>query len=501
MRKGFPQNFLWGGATAATQYEGGYNEGGRGLATNDFVSEGSSQIPRKISCQLADGKQVLLDREEAMPSDAQGCIMEGVYYPSHQATDFYHHYKEDIKLFAEMGFRCYRMSISWTRIFPKGGIEDEVPNEQGLAFYEDVFQECRKYDIEPLVTIFHFENPAYLANHYDGWKSRYTLECYLRYCKVLFERYKDYVKYWIPINEINVLRGYARLGCRATDAATRYQAMHHLFLANALATNMAHEIIPDVRVGCMLALSGIYPATCKPNDVMGSLLFRRRALFFSDVMMRGYYPNYTEAMLRDLHAKIKKQAGDDEILASTTSDFLAFSYYRTTVYEEGIPQKSDTGGQMGKKNPYLPSSQWGWPIDPVGLRYVLNELYDRYQKPLWVVENGLGAKDEIAEDGNIYDDYRIAYLKAHIEEMKKAVVDDGVDLLGYTPWGCIDIVSSGTGEMKKRYGFIYVDMDDRGKGTLERMKKASFYWYTKVIESNGENLTYKKGEEKNERKI
>jgi len=488
MRKGFRDGFLWGGATAATQYEGGYNEGGRGLATNDFVTEGSHTVPRRISCRFPDGRKELLDREEAMPKDAVGCIMEGIYYPSHKATDFYHHFKEDIRLFAEMGFKCYRMSISWPRIFPKGGIEGEEPNEAGLQFYEDVFRECRKYGIEPLVTIFHFENPAYLADHYNGWYSRYTLECYLRYCRTIFGRYKRLVKYWIPINEINVLRGYARLGCRQTDAVTRYQAMHHLFLANALATKMCHEMIPDSKIGCMLALSGLYPASCKPEDVMGCLEFRRRALFFSDVMMRGYYPAYTDAMLEKLGAVIEKEDGDDEIIASATSDFLAFSYYRTTVYKEGLPQRTDTGGQMGEKNPYLPHSEWGWPIDPIGLRYVLNELYDRYQKPLWVVENGLGAADVVKEDGTIEDDYRIAYFREHIKEMKKAVTEDGVDLIGYTAWGCIDLVSSGTGEMKKRYGFIYVDMDDKGNGSLERKKKKSFDWYKKVISSNGEDL-------------
>lgn len=488
MGKGFREGFLWGGATAATQYEGGYQEGGRGLATNDFVTEGSHTSPRRISCQFPDGKQVLLDREEAMPEEAAGCIMDGIYYPSHQATDFYHHYKEDIRLFAEMGFKCFRMSISWTRIFPKGGIEGEEVNEEGLQFYEDVFKECKKYGIEPLVTIFHFENPAYLADHYNGWYSRYTLECYLRYCKVIFQRYRELVKYWIPINEINVLRGYARLGCRQIDATTRYQAMHHLFLANALATKMCHEMIPGAKIGCMLALSGLYPATCKPEDVMGSLEFRRRALFFSDVMMRGYYPSYSESMLEKLGAVIKKEKGDDEIIAASTSDFLAFSYYRTTVYRDGLPQKTDTGGQMGEKNPFLPHSDWGWPIDPIGLRYVLNELYDRYQKPLWVVENGLGAADTVEEDGTIQDDYRIDYFREHIREMKKAVTEDGVDLLGYTAWGCIDLVSSGTGEMKKRYGFIYVDMDDKGHGTLERKKKKSFDWYKQVIASNGENL-------------
>ena len=489
MRQIFPDGFLWGGATAATQYEGGYKEGGRGLATNDFVTEGSSTSPRKISCRLPDGNQVLLDREAELPPGAVGCVLEGIYYPSHQATDFYHHYKEDIALFAEMGFKCFRMSISWSRVFPKGGLADEVPNEAGLRFYDEVFTECRKYGIEPLVTLFHFENPAYLADHYDTWYDRRTIDCFLRYCQVVFNRYKTLVRYWIPINEINVLRGYARLGCRSTTASVRYQAIHHLFLANALANKIGHEINSQFNIGCMLALSGLYSGTCKPEDVMGTLQYRRRALFFSDVMIRGYYPSYTEELFRQLGVKIIKEVGDDEILAGNPSDFLAFSYYRSTVYEADLPQKTDTGGQMGKVNPYLDKTAWGWPIDPIGLRYVLNELYDRYQIPLWIVENGMGAVDEPDENNRIVDDYRIDYLKQHIEQMGKAIVEDGVELIGYTVWGCIDLVSSGTGEMKKRYGFIYVDMDDKGKGTLKRLRKKSFYWYKKVIASNGRDLS------------
>ncbi|WP_202895078.1 glycoside hydrolase family 1 protein [Paenibacillus sp. 23TSA30-6] len=488
-RKRFPENFLWGGATAATQYEGGYDKGGRGLATNDFLTEGTADSPRKVSVILKDGTKTFLDRELAIPEGAVGYIDENAYYPSHNATDFFSHYKEDIALFGEMGFKCFRMSISWTRIFPKGGIEGEQPNEEGLQFYENVFKECQKFNIEPLVTIFHFDNPAYLADNFDGWYGRETIDCYLRYCKEVFTRYKDQVKYWIPINEINVLRGYSRLGCREVSAQVRYQAMHHLFVANALANKLGHEINPDFKIGCMLALSGIYPEDCKPENVFGALEYRRRALFFSDVMMRGFYPSYTEAMFEDLGVTIVKEAGDDELIKEHLSDFLAFSYYRTSVYHTGVVQKTDTGGQHGAKNPHLPETAWGWPIDPIGLRYVLNELYDRYQKPLFIVENGVGMEDVVEVDGSIQDDNRIEYFQNHISEMKKAVCLDGVDLLGYTTWGCIDLVSSGTGEMKKRYGFIYVDLDDKGNGTLKRTKKKSFDWYKKVIRTNGEDLS------------
>jgi 6-phospho-beta-glucosidase len=483
-----PEHFLWGGATAANQYEGGYNEGGRGLSTSDFMTDGSHNEPRKVSVILKDGTKALYKRNESLPEGSVGYIDESIYYPSHRAVDFYHHFKEDIALFAEMGFKTYRLSLSWSRIFPNGGLEDEAPNEVGLKFYEDVFLECKKYDIEPLVTIYHFEMPTYLANHFDGWYGRETLACYLRLCEVIFKRYKDLVKYWIPVNEINVLDGYGMLGCRSTDANVRYQALHHLLVANALANKLAHEINPENKMGSMLALSGLYPADCQPDNVLGTLQFRRRALFFSDVMMRGTYPSYSKTMLEDLGVEIKKAALDDSILRENPSDFLGFSYYRTTVYHTGVVQRTNTGGQMGDKNPYLKETPWGWPIDPVGLRTVLNELYDRYQKPLFIVENGMGMDDVVEEDGSINDDYRIDYLRDHVSEMKKAVCLDGVDLMGYTPWGCIDLVSAGTGEMKKRYGFIYVDMDDKGNGTLKRLKKKSFYWYKQVIASNGEDL-------------
>ena len=487
-KNGFPDGFLWGGATAANQYEGGYREGGRGLATSDFLSAGNATTPRKVAVIRKDGSKAWYLADETIPDGAVGYIDENAYYPSHRAVDFYHHYEEDICLMGEMRFKCFRMAISWPRIFPKGGIQGEEPNEEGLQFYEKVFTLCREKGIEPLVTIFHFENPAYLTDHYDGWYGRETIDCYLRYCKVIFERYKNLVKYWITINEINSLRGFVRLGCHGTDAQTRYQAAHHLFVANAKAIKLGHEINPDFQIGSMLSLSGIYPESCKPEDVMGTVDFRRRALFFSDVMMRGAYPAYTPAFFKRMGVKLKMEDGDEALIRTYIADFLALSYYRTTVYHAGLPERADTGGQMGVKNPYLPESPWGWPIDPVGLRYVLNELYDRYQKPLFVVENGLGMSDSIEADGTIQDDYRINYLENHIRELKKAVCQDGIEVLGYTSWGCVDEVSAGTGEMAKRYGYIYVDMDDAGNGTLKRIPKKSFYWYQHVIETNGNEL-------------
>lgn len=487
-KKKFPEEFLWGGASAANQFEGGFSEGGRGLSTNDFVTAGSKKSGRKISIQLLDGSVQMIDVESSIPDGAIGMIDESTYYPSHNATDFYHHYKEDIRLLGEMGFKAYRMSISWTRIFPNGGLFNEKPNQEGLAFYKQVFLECQRFKIEPIVTLYHFENPVYLADHYNGWAGKETIECYMRYARLVMEEYKDLVKYWIPINEINVLRGYARLGVRDTSASVRYQALHHLFIANARVNKLGKEINHDFKIGCMLALSGIYPQDCKPENVFGALDFRRRALFFSDVMMRGYYPSYAANMLSELGASIEISQEELDLIKTYPSDFLAFSYYRTTVYNTELPQRVDTGGQLGAENPYLEKTPWGWPIDSLGLRYVLNELYDRYQKPLFIVENGLGMNDEVTSDFTIEDDYRINYLNDHIKEFMKAVTLDGVDLIGYTTWGPIDLISSGTGEMDKRYGFVYVDLNSHGEGSMKRIKKKSFYWYKSIIESNGEAI-------------
>ena len=411
-----------------------------------------------------------------------------MYYPSHRAVDFYHHYKEDIQLLAEMGFKCFRMSISWTRIYPKG--IEEQPNEEGLAFYDQVFDECLKYGIEPVVTINHFDMPLYLSEQYDGWLSRSTIDCFLNYCRTIFERYKGKVKYWMTFNEINLLRGYDTLGVHEMDQQKYYQAIHHIFIASAKAVKLGHEIDENNQIGMMLAHILTYPETCNPCDVEQEILVSRNLkYFFADVQCRGYYPSYILKKLENQSIHIKKEEGDDEILKQGCVDYIGFSYYNSGV----ITTRSDAKETLGNgiklaQNPYLQESEWKWPIDPKGLRISLNILWDRYQKPLFIVENGLGAEDHIEADGSIHDDYRISYLRDHIIEMKKAVEIDGVDLMGYTPWGCIDLVSAGTGEMKKRYGFVYVDMDDEGNGSLTRSHKDSFDWYKKVIESNGEIL-------------
>ena len=480
----FPEGFLWGGATAANQFEGAYREGGKGLSTSDVLTGGTYNTARRITPELE----------------------EGTYYPSHVAIDFYHRYKEDIALFAEMGFKTFRMSINWTRIFPNG---DELePNEEGLKFYENVFKELKKYNIEPLVTISHYEFPYGLTKKYNGkgWAEREVIDCYLRYCKAIFTRYKDLVKYWLTFNEINILErsfgGFFGGGMlfdkeggpidklNYTDQM-RFQALHHQFVASAKAVKMGHEINPDFMIGCMIAYEALYPYTCNPEDVF--LAQEREEMgnyFCSDVQVRGEYPHFAARYFKEHNVEIKMEDGDLEALKEGTVDYYTFSYYMSNCVSAHPEDLETIGGNMtngGLKNPYLKASDWGWQVDPIGLRTVLNKVYARYRIPLMVVENGFGAVDKIEEDGSINDDYRIDYLRDHIKEMKEAVID-GVDLIGYTTWGCIDLVSAGTGEMKKRYGFIYVDKNNDGTGSLNRYKKKSFNWYKAVIASNGENL-------------
>jgi 6-phospho-beta-glucosidase len=482
-----PDSFLWGGATADFQVEGGYQEGGRGLSTHDIETDGNTQNPRGTTWKLSDGSYFRAKSSFLFPDDipegAAPYMYEDQYYPSHRAVDFYHHYKEDIALMAGMGFKVFRFSICWSRIFPTG--DEQEPNEEGIHFYESVIDELDKYHIQPLITIHHDELPLYLAETYDGWSSRHTIDCYIKYCKVLFERFGKRCKYWLTFNEINAVRGYACCGTHRCDNQTHYQAVHHMFLASALSVKLGHKMMPDSQFGAMYALSEIYPETCKPEDVFRRMQCRRETLFFIDVMVRGYYPAYT-ADLYSRHGvnRIVKSEGDDEILKTGTLDFISFSYYRSQT----VNAESECRTMGGNPNPYLTATPWGWPIDPLGLRFCMNEIYDRYQKPLFIVENGLGAADRVEDDGSIRDDYRIEYLKDHLQAMYKAIIEDGVKCLGYTMWGPMDLVSLSTGEMKKRYGFIYVDMDDKGNGTLARKKKKSYEWMKEVIATNGKSL-------------
>lgn len=484
---GFRKDFLWGGATAANQYEGGYVDGGRGVSTLDAITGGNLTTPRYITYKTVDGQLGKAERNSPLPEGAVGYIDPEQYYPSHQATDFYHHYKEDIALFAEMGFKCFRMSVSWSRIFPDG--TPNHVNEEGLAFYDDVFKECKDHGIEPVVTINHFDMPMALADLYDGWSSRRLIDDYVALCEILFNRYKGIVKYWMTFNEINFLRSWTQLGIRNNDDQHKYQAVHHIFVASAKAVALGHSIDPDFQIGMMIAYIPSYPKTCHPNDVMEALIFNHEKEFYCDVQCRGSYPAYKLKEFERNGVTIAMEEDDLAIIKAGTVDYIGFSYYMSGISSHTKDGEMTAGNQIQVlKNPYVEVSEWGWGIDPVGLRVSLNELYDRYQLPLFIVENGFGDVDVVNEDGTINDDARIYYLREHIKEMKKAVELDGVDLMGYTPWGCIDLVSAGTGEMKKRYGFIYVDMDDSGHGSLKRMKKKSFDWYAQVIESNGENL-------------
>lgn len=468
------EGFLWGGATAANQFEGAWQEGGKGPSTADMMTGGTHTTPRRITPELE----------------------EGTYYPSHEAIDFYHHYKEDIKMFGDMGFKVFRMSISWTRIFPNG---DELePNEEGLKFYDDVFDELKKNNIEPLVTISHYEMPFGLTKKYNGWAGREVIDCYVRYCEAIFKRYKNKVKYWLTFNEINCLTisfGAFMAGGILADKCeneeeTRFQALHHQFVASAKAVKLGHEINPDFKIGCMIAYMASYAKTCNPKDVLLEQEHdHMHNMLCSDVQVRGYYPGFALRYFKDHGLNIKMEKDDKEVLKNGCVDFYSFSYYMTSVVSSAKEDEADAAGNLlgGVKNPYLKASDWGWQIDPEGLRWSLNRIYDTYRIPVMVVENGLGAVDVVNEDGTVNDDYRIEYLRDHIVQMEEAV-KDGVDLMGYTMWGCIDLVSASTGEMKKRYGFIYVDKDNDGKGTMKRFPKKSFNWYKKVIETNGDNL-------------
>jgi len=465
----FQNNFLWGGAVAANQCEGAYNEDGKGLSTQDVAPKGVmgaiTKEPTKDNMKLI-------------------------------GIDFYHRYKDDVKLFAEMGFKTFRTSIAWSRIFPNG--DDATPNEKGLQFYDDLFDECLKYGIEPLVTISHYETPLALAKNYDGWVNRKLIGFFENYVRTIFERYKNKVKYWLTFNEINSVMHFPYMSggiLTDKDKLTKqdlYQAIHHELVASALAVKIGHEIMPNAKVGCMILGVPNYPLTSHPSDVLEAMKQDRGNLYFADIHVRGAYPKYFDKYFKENNIKIIMEPGDEEILKNTV-DFISFSYYMSSCATANPEKKLAGKGNLipGVPNPYLEASAWGWQIDPQGLRYMLNLLYDRYQKPLFIVENGLGAIDELVTDENgnktVNDDYRIKYLNDHLVQVSEAI-DEGVEVMGYTTWGCIDLVSASTAELRKRYGFIYVDRNDDGSGTLERYKKKSFNWYKEVISTNGKSL-------------
>lgn len=476
-----PKDFLWGGAFAAHQFEGGWNEGGKGPSVVDVMTAGAHGITRDIT-------------EDIMPDK---------FYPNHEAIDFYHRYKEDIALLAGMGIKCLRTSIAWTRIFPKG--DELIPNEEGLKFYDDLFDELLKHGIEPIITLSHFELPLHLAREYGGFRNRKVVDFFVNFAEVCFKRYKNKVKYWMTFNEINnqmdtdnPLFFWTNSGVTVKEGedpkAVLYKVAHNELLASAKAVIKGHEINPEFKIGCMVSHVPIYPYSCNPDDIMAAEEAMRQRFFFLDVHVRGYYPRYALKEFERQGYDIGMEEGDSEILKAGVVDYIGFSYYMSTVVKADV-YNDNTGDvvngslQNSVENPYIKASDWGWPIDPVGLRYTLNRIYDRYELPMFIVENGFGAIDTVEEDRKIHDSYRIDYLAKHIEEIEKAVNYDGVELIGYTPWGIIDLVSFTTGEMKKRYGMIYVDRDNEGNGSMKRLCKDSYFWYKEVIESNGENLS------------
>jgi 6-phospho-beta-glucosidase len=466
----FPSNFLWGGAIAANQAEGAWQVGGRGISNIDMLPHGANRMPVKLG-KVSDPQ---LDDKE--------------FYPSHDGIDFYHRYREDIALLGELGLKVFRTSISWSRLYPNG--DETEPNAAGVAFYRSLFSECRKHGMEILVTLAHFDVPMGLVRGYGSWRSRELITFFTRYAKTCFEAFGDMVNYWITFNEINIVLhspfSGAGLAFQAGENPTQviYQAAHHMLVASATVVKLGHDMLPKSQFGCMIAGGSFYPYSPKPEDVWQAYQDDREQCFFVDVQAHGAYPSYMQSLLDSKGVQIAMAAGDEETLRETV-DFVSFSYYasRCSVFDKSSLELNSGNVVKSAKNPYLPTSKWGWVIDPLGLRITMNQLYDRYKLPLFIVENGLGAVDK-ADDGMIEDDYRIDYLRAHIQAAGNGIAD-GIPLLGFITWGVIDIVAASTGEMSKRYGMVYVDRQDDGSGTLARTKKKSFDWYKSVIEANG----------------
>lgn len=481
--KKFPDQFLWGGATAANQCEGAYNIDGKGLSISDIVAGGSYDKPRYYSFERDKSKFT---------------------FPSETGIDHYHRFKEDIALLAEMGFKAYRFSIAWTRIYPNG--DDEEVNIAGLAFYHALLNELHQYHIEPIVTISHNEMPLHLVTEYGGWSNKKVIDLYVRYAETLFKEFKDDVRYWILFNEVNdmniplsllleggvYLPGMKYFGDNVDDPQVRWNAQNNVLIASAKAVRKGRKINPDFHFGTMICHITLYHRTCHPDDIL--LVHQNdqiRNCLCADVMLKGEYPYYAKSYFNKNQIRLSLSDEEKQALKEGVCDFYTFSYYQSITESTLEFDEYSKGNIMGGiTNPYLKKTQWDWPIDPVGLRYTLSKVYDRYQCPIMITENGIGCVDKLEADGTVHDPYRIAYLKAHIQEMRKAI-DDGVDLIGYMAWGCIDLLSMSTGEMKKRYGFVYVDRNDDGTGDYARYRKDSFYWYKKVIASNGLDLNDK----------
>ncbi len=486
------KEFLWGTSISAAQAEGGWNEGGRAPVQVDYADSGNAQTSgRRLFYRTAEGTRDFVPGAYAMfphlPEGGQYEFFDDIYYANHNASDFYHHYKEDIELMAEMGFSTFNTTISWARIFPQG-VEGGI-NQEGIEFYRDMFRRLREHGIDPVITLYKYDEPVYFEKTYGGWSNRKMIDQFVEFARVCFTEYKDYVNKWMTFNEINVLLLFRNLPHDQKTAQEKFEELHNQIVAAARAVKLAHQINPENKVGTMLAGQCSYPYTPDPEDVMFTYKeFQDIFGYSGDAMIRGAYPAFAKRMWEEEGVHLEISEEDKKDMMEGRSEFLGFSYYMSscrTTHDDGTVSKGNIF--TGIENPYLEKSEWGWQIDPVGFRYFMHLIYDRYNVPLLVIENGLGAKDKVEADGSIHDDYRINYHRAHIRQLKQAV-DEGVDVMGYTTWGGIDLVSASTGQIEKRYGLIYVDMNDKGEGTFERKRKDSFFWYKKCIESNGEDL-------------
>ena len=488
----FPKNFLWGGAIAANQYEGAWLEDGKQPNVTDVLVGIMSRDPGIKWNEETKKYEMCLNPEKA--------------YLSHEAVDGYHRYREDLKLMKGMGFNSFRTSIAWGRIFPNG--DETEPNEAGLAFYEDMFRCMRELEMEPVITLSHYETPLHLVTEYGGWSNPKLIEFWDRYVTTVFNRFKGLVKIWLTFNEVNALFRMPLVAggvltvkdprdpsdpIGSTTLQDQWDAYHNIVVANAATVKRGHEIDPDYRIGCMLTCSGValYPYNCNPANIFGALDLQRMNVFYmGDPFCLGIIPTYLNRVWEEQGVTVSFTEEELKLVKENTVDFFSFSYYRSTTFDVDVNVKADTGGLSGRENPFLVDKApkpWGWPVDPAGIRYVLNVLYDRYHLPLLIVENGVGLDENLDEEGKIHDRFREHYIEEHIKNVHEAI-RDGVDCRGYLYWGPIDVVSAGTGEMKKRYGFVYVDRFNDGHGTLERKIKDSYYRYKEIIESNGEIL-------------